>query len=217
MTHPASAQPSTEWKKLNQEGNKQLQEKHYEEAITAFKAANELNPSADKLEKIATAYKGLNKTPEAIATLEKMLEQFGPTLPAEKRKAVKDDIEKMRADLATLQVTVTPAEAAVSIDGDVLPPGATAGPIKIASGKHTISARLDGYEQGVRAVDLPAGSKATVVELKLVPNKAFVSVRAQESDLYISLDSTVVGRGVWSGLVAPGRHLVQIYRPAGPS
>jgi hypothetical protein len=49
------------------------------------------------------------------------------------------------------------------------------------------------------------------------PPTAQVVVYGFAPDALIAIDGAVVGKGSFSGLVPPGAHLVQVYRPGGPS
>ena len=51
----------------------------------------------------------------------------------------------------------------------------------------------------------PAEAQATVV------------VRGFAPDAVIAVDGTPVASGQWTGSVAPGQHLVQVYKPGGPA
>jgi hypothetical protein len=211
-SYPALAQ-APDWRKHEQAGLDHLKGGRYQEAIAELEAAQALQPTAERLEKIALAQKELRRYPAAIATLERLLEQFGPVLPAPRKKRAQAEIDALRGALVPLQIRVEPPEAHVSIDGEALPAGATAQPVPVAPGAHTITARLDGYEQAVQAVEVQPGSAGATATLKLVPNKAYLVVRAPHPGLIIAIDGAPAGTGTWSGLVSPGRHMVQIYAP----
>jgi hypothetical protein len=214
---PQAPPPRPDAKKLYQEGMQKLQEKSYAEAVGLFQSAYNASPSPEALEGIAAAQKGLLKTPHAIQTLEHMLVQFGPSLTVEKHKETTAEIERMRAELVTVQIIVTPPDATVFINDEELPPEATSGPIHLSPGTHKFSARREGFARGARSVDLSTGPKARDIELTLPPSHAFLSITAPEPDFVIAIDGTSVAQGSYAGFVVPGKHTVQMFRVGGVS
>jgi hypothetical protein len=122
--------------------------------------------------------------------------------------------QPQRSKRVPVRIEVTPSQAVITMDGKPLPAGPS-GAVEIDPGKHTFAASLDGYDPAEQTVTVQPGAKDTAVSLKLTPNKAFVTIRAPDQGFYIAIDGAVVGQGSWSGLVAPGRRLIQVYRPGG--
>jgi hypothetical protein len=114
-------------------------------------------------------------------------------------------------------VRVSPDHAVVSIDGEDQPPGALQRPIPLGPGPHKIAARASGHASAEASVSVASGDKSQTVALDLVPDKGFVRVVAPDRQTAIAIDQKPVGRGSWEGYVAPGRHVVQVYKTGGSS
>lgn len=117
------------------------------------------------------------------------------------------------AKLVDVRVVVTPAEAAVFVDGDAVTPAG--GVVRVPAGSHTFSAQLEGYAQAVQNVDVPERGTGTLVTLRLVADKAYLVVTGSDPALVIAIDGSPVGKGAYSGLIAPGAHVVAAYVPGG--
>jgi hypothetical protein len=117
--------------------------------------------------------------------------------------------------LIDVHVTVTPAEAVLFVDGDAVTP--VNGVVKVAAGAHVFSAKLDGYSPAVENTTVPEHGTGTLVTLRLVPDKGFVVITGSNPALLLAIDGVPVGKGTYSGLLAPGRHVVTAYIPAGES
>lgn len=115
--------------------------------------------------------------------------------------------------LVDVRVTVTPAEAAVFLDGNAVTPNA--GIVRVPAGHHTFSAQLEGYSQATQEVDVPEKGAGTLVTLRLTPDKGFLIINGSNPQLMLDIDGKPVGQGAFSGLVTPGRHIVTATQPGG--
>jgi hypothetical protein len=210
---PAARAQAPDAKQHYDAGVQLLQKKEYKGAITELQASYDLEPTPGKLQKIAQAHRALGNAPRAVDVLEKMVAEHGAKLPARELAAARAQITEMQRSLAYVTVRIDPPTAALFVDGEPLPAGAAASPVAVAAGRRVLSARENGYANAEQVIEVTAGSKDTAVSLTLVPNQGFVSIRAPEPDLLIAIDGNVVGKGTWAGLVAPGRRVVQMYRP----
>ncbi len=117
--------------------------------------------------------------------------------------------------LVDVRVLVTPAEAAVFVDGDAVTP--VGGVVRIPAGSHTFSAQLEGYAQAVQNVDVPERGTGTLVTLRLVADKGYLVITGSDPTLEITIDGSPAGKGSYSGLVAPGVHVVSARAVGGSS
>lgn len=212
---PAPPAPPKDWKELQKEGMKKLDEKNYGDAIRLLQEAYLLDPTADKLEAIARAQRGAGQTQKAIQTLEHVRAQFGESLTEEKYEAITAEIEKMKGELVTVRIITRPMDATITIDGEELPPGSTATPIQMGPGAHKFGASAEGYAAGYRTVDIVPGRETRDVVLNLPPNKVFLWITAPAPNFGIEIDGKEVGKGEWSGFVEPGKHEVLLKQPEG--
>ena len=223
VTDPAAApdapsDPAAEsYKQHMSNGVKLFQDKNFAAAIVEFQAAYSAKPKANPLINIALCHKGLFQYPRAVAALRAALEKHGDAMDPGDKKATEDAINEMSALLAHVTVRVSPEHAVVSIDGEDQPPGTTQRPIPLGPGPHKIAARASGHASAEASVSVASGDKSQTVALDLVPDKGFVRVVAPDRQTAIAIDQKPVGRGSWEGYVAPGRHVVQVYKTGGSS
>jgi hypothetical protein len=223
-THPAAlppAAPRTEpssadaYKQHMSNGVKLFNDENFGAAIAEFEAAYAERPRASPLVNLALCHKSLFHYPKAIAALERALEHHGDTMEAEDRTAAETAIREMRALLGYITVDVTPSHAVLYVDDEPLPPGAKDKPVPLGPGKHRISARAEGYENVEETVTVTSADRGKIVRFALEPNMGWVVVKTGDPEMAIAIDQQPVAMGEWAGLVEPGTHLVQMYKPGG--
>lgn len=210
---PAAAQADS-YKLHMENGVKLYADKNYLAAIVEFKAAYDARPNANPLVNIALCEKEQFRYHKAIAALETALARHGDAMSPPDRKAAEDAIKDMRGLLGRVRVVVIPPDATILVDGEALPPGAAASPIALGPGAHRIEARAEGFAGADRTVTVASG-QAQEVTLDLVADKGMVTLRAPDPRMTITVDQRIVGLGTWSGLLAPGPHVVQMVGPGG--
>jgi tetratricopeptide (TPR) repeat protein len=155
----AEAGENAEAVRLHDQGLEQFRAGQFAEAAVSFEAAQQLAPSPANLNNLARCYEQLGRIGDAIAALDRYLED--PSLTP-------DRIERAREFRARLMAT--PAEVAVSSD----PPGAevlvnghppsvsgatTPATLRLEAGNHVVEVRLPGHEGGRQAVELQPGER----------------------------------------------------------
>ncbi len=188
---------------------------NFDAAIAEFEAAYAERPRASPLVNLALCHKSLFQYPKAIAALERALEHHRDTMEAEDRTAAEHAIAEMRALLGYITVEVTPPHAMLYVDDDALPPSARDKPIALGPGKHRLGARAEGYESAEEIVTVTSADRDKIVRFALVPNMGWVVVKTGDPEMAIALDQQPMALGEWAGLVEPGTHLVQMYKPGG--
>lgn len=223
-THPAALPPpppdpepssADSYKQHMSNGVKLYNDGNFGAAIAEFEAAYAERPRASPLVNLALCHKSLFHYPKAIAALERALEHHGDTMEAEDRTAAETAIREMRALLGYITVEVTPSHAVVYVDDEPLAPGAKDKPVPLGPGKHRIVARAEGYEDAEENVTVTSADRDKVVRFALVPNMGWVVVKTGDPEMAIAIDQQPMAMGEWAGLVEPGTHLVQMYKPGG--
>jgi hypothetical protein len=185
----------------------------YEPALAEFQAAYELKPGPGSLQNVALCQKALLRYPEAVDSLTRLLSHHASELSADERSAA----ERARAELAALvgsvRLTVVPADADVTLDGNVLSPAARAVPLRLNVGEHTFAASAPGRAPVTKVVKLATGDAEIPIELTLPPAPAVIEVRSFDANAAIAVDGKPVAFGHGVVEVTPGaEHLVQIYK-----
>jgi hypothetical protein len=214
---PVPSEPTSAdlYKQHMSNGVKLFNDENFGAAIAEFEAAYAERPRASPLVNLALCHKSLFKYPKAIAALEKALTLHHDTMEAEDRAAAETAIREMRALLGYVTVEVTPPHAVLYVDDEPLPPGAKDKPLAFGPGKHRIEARAEGYESAEELVTVTSADRDKIVKFALVPNMGWVVVKTGDPEMAIAVDQQPMALGEWAGLVEPGTHLVQMYKPGG--
>ena len=146
---------------LNQDGQ-------VAEAIVELKRCYEISPHHAVLYSLGQAYITLAKPVEAVAALQRYLDEGGKAIKADRRAEVEKEIARQRTRIATLEIRGLPDGAVVTIDGEEVGKAPLAAPVRVGVGKHIVAATAAGYEAGEARIEV-AGEDNKVVELKQVP------------------------------------------------
>jgi len=182
-------------------------DRNYAAAVVEFQAAYEARPSANPLVNIALCDKEMFHYPAAIAALITALARHGDAMDPADKAAAEQAIKEMHALLGTVTVTVQPPGATVLVDGEAVKIGE---PIPLGPGTHKVTARAEGYASAEQTVRIASGG-AEAVSMELTAEKGPVRIEAPDPRMTISVDNVPMGNGVWSGMLAPGQHLVKMY------
>ncbi len=212
---PAEPSSADSYKQHMSNGVKLFNDSNFGAAIAEFEAAYAERPRASPLLNLALCQKSLFQYPKAIAALERALEHHGDTMEAEDRTAAATAIRDMRTLLGYITVEVTPPNALIFVDDEALPPGAKDKPLPLGPGKHRLSVRAEGYETAEETVSITSADRDRIVRFALVPNMGWVVVKTGDPEMAIAIDQQPMALGEWAGLVEPGTHLVQMYKPGG--
>ena len=159
----ASAQQQPDaYKRHMDNGVKLFADRNYPSAIVEFEAAYAANAKASPLINIALCHKAQFRYPKAIEVLETALTKHVDTMDEADRKAALDAINEMRALLGHVKITVTPAEAVLTVDGEKQSPEARKKPVPVAPGVHTVAASLNGYQTASQEVRVASGESKDV-------------------------------------------------------
>jgi len=133
---------------------------HFAEAHALFSEAHALKPSARALRGLGFASFELRDYARALQELSAALEDQRQPLTDEQRTEVSGMLERTKQYLGSLQVLVTPADAAVLLDG--VPWDPTAGNQALALGSHTLTVHAPGYVTVTRDMYIEGGQQQTL-------------------------------------------------------
>ncbi len=216
---PESAETAAQQESYKQHmsnGVKLFGDKNFAAAIVEFEAAYKERPRASPLLNIALCQKSLFNYPKAVSALERALKEHADTMDAEDRAAAESAIIEMRGLLGSVKVEISPQHATLVIDGEPQPKNAHEKPIPLGPGRHVFAARAEGYESAEETVTITSADKDKPVRFTLIPNKGWVIVKTGDPEMAIAIDQQPLALDQWAGLVEPGTHLVQMYKPNGP-
>lgn len=190
-------------------------QKNYVAAIAEFEEAYKAKPKASPLVNVALCHKAMFAYPKAIRALEAALEKHSDTMTDDEKKAAQKEIEEMRALLSYVTFKVAPAQFTVVIDGEAHPEAAQGKAVMLSPGPHTVRVSSEGYAGVEEQVKLASGPRE--LEYTLRPNMGFVRIKAQGAKYAIAVDQKALEYGEWSGLLAPGPHVIEMYIPGSPT
>lgn len=171
---PASAQnPSAEARASFQEGVRQFSERHFAEALEAFRRAYRTRPHPSVLVNIANCYLALGEPRQAITYFERFLSDATNSASQQQRGEIERALLEARRQLATVQIHAQPNGAEIFVDGDLVGTAPLRRPVELGPGPHVIEARHAGSTTQQYQARLEAGGQLTVT-LDLVQGRSFV-------------------------------------------
>lgn len=145
----------------------------YAEALAEFTRANEMSPHYAVLYNIGQACIALGRPVEALEALERYLSEGGAEIPAARRSQVENEIAKLGARTAEVEVEVDAPGAIVSIDGKEVGRVPLPGPVRVGIGTHRLRASLEGRPAVEQSITV-AGQEKRRVTLSL-PSRTAVT------------------------------------------
>ena len=183
-------------------------------ALAEFKRANELISNRLVLFNIGLVYAAMDRPVEAVATLEKVLQDAGPLKPENlvRAQAVKEEQEKR---IGLVQVT-TNVPATIEVDG--LEAGTTplTAPLRVAAGTRAIGAQASGHLPARREITV-AGQTRAEVALELRPSEvrlAHLEIRCALPGADVFVDGILAGKTPLAASITtePGTRAVELRR-----
>jgi hypothetical protein len=171
---PAGAQgtpPPTPYEEHLANGKRLVEEESWSAALVELEAAYAAEPRAAPLLQIAVCEQALQHWQRAIAALERALRDHAATLDEAERKAAEQDLAELRAQMGSVEVTVTPEGATLRVDGEDQPAARGKRVIALGPGPHRLEARLAGWTPAARTVTVGGGETAAIT-LGLSPEGA---------------------------------------------
>ncbi len=187
---------------------------NFEQALTEFRAANDLIPGARALSYIGQCLRKLGRDIEALQNF-RMYVQLYPT-PANDRDRqslteVNNWIEEIQDTAGKVVVNVALTGATVLVDGQVVGIAPLGEPLELVQGPHTIRAEAEGYRPVEEAVTVVAAQEGTVT---LVPSPlqttAAVSLTSNVPEATATLDGQSIGTLPYVGEVQAGVHQLEV-------
>lgn len=150
-----------------------FKEGDYHAALIEFRRANELAPNFNVLYNIGQVYFQLQDYPNALTSLQRYLEEGGNGIPASRRADVEKDINKLKARVATLEITSAVPDADVTIDDVAVGKTPLSKPIMVSAGRHKVTISKSGFTPATKIVEIASAEKQPValdpVEQKSAP------------------------------------------------
>src|SRR6185369_650964 len=120
-------------------GQKLLKKGRFEAALAKLSAAYAVEPTAAALLGVAAAQRETERTPEAYRSYERLLAGPAEGLSPEERDGAQRALAELGAVTGTVKLSVSPPDAATTIDDRPLDAGALARPLHLSAGRHVFA------------------------------------------------------------------------------
>lgn len=211
---PDPAQAATDAARAHfKTGIKLYRDGNYPGALAEFEAAYELKPGPGSLQNIALCQKALFRYGEAADTLTRLLLRHDAELSDAERTAAGLARDELKGLVGSVRIRVTPPDARVTLDGQLLSDTERLSAHRVNVGEHTLVGEAPGYARAIRAFRVAGGKEDVPVELTLQAVQGFVDIRASDPAAAIAIDGKALALGRYAGPVTPSEdHLIQVYR-----
>lgn len=189
-----------------------FEDRNYTAALAEFEAAYRQYPSASALQNVALCQKQLYRYSEARDTLTRLVRDHHLELQAKDRASIDEAIRELANLIGSVRITVVPANANVSLDGNILSRESLRSLIVLDVGEHVVTAEAEGYAPISRPFRVAGGHTGIPISLALTETTGTVMVLAPDPHTAIAVDGRPVAFAKWTGRLEPGPHFVQIYR-----
>lgn len=153
-----------EYRELVEQALAEYAAKNYDEASTLFERAHGLFPNARTLRGMGMAAFELRQYDQSVRHLEAALAADVRPLEGALRQETEALAARARAFVATIELSVSPSHANLSLDGAPIAPGG--GALIVALGPHVVEGSADGYAKARRELRV-RGGEVVRVELAL--------------------------------------------------
>ncbi|MFZ5442068.1 MAG: PEGA domain-containing protein [Myxococcota bacterium] len=190
-----------------QRGISLYKEANYSAALSEFKAAWQALPSWEVLFNIGLCQRRLFQYGPAIKSFDRYLAEGGAKVPADRRAAVDQELQQIRALTATVAIIVKGERAKVLIDGEPVGETPLSELVLLGPGKHLVRAERDGCAPDEKSIEVVSG-QAQAVELdpKSLTAPARVTVECAPAGALVSVDADAERRCPFERELTPGTH-----------
>jgi hypothetical protein len=193
---------------LFQQAIGELDAGQFAEAAAHFEESLRRNPAPVVQYNLAFAYRGLGRYLDAVAAVERFLQNPGNTQP-DRIEAARVELERMRAAVARVRVRVAPEGATVLIDGR---PGAERdGAYELDPGRRVIEVSRVGFRPERRELVLAQGAREELtVSLAIIDDAGRLRIEPSVATARVMVDGTFAGTGVVERPARMGMHEIVI-------
>ena len=207
---PVSQKTKQEAKRHFLKGIKLLREQAWAPSLAEFLLSRELYATRVATNNAAIALRKLQRYDEALDMFETLLRDF--KVPPAERTRAQHQIAELRALVGTIDIQGAEPGASIVISSEDRGEYPPVKPIRVAAGNHVVRIFKEGYEPFATRVDV-AGGQVAFVTAKLRKLKDSGRLRVVERTgrtLEVLVDSVVVGKSPWEGMLAVGDHMVTL-------
>ena len=184
----------------------------WDAALAEFLASRELYPTRSATRNAAIALRQLKRNVDALELYERLLSEFGSSVPAQEAAWVRAEIGQLVALAGELELRVNQTGFRATLDGQQQSESRSGAILRVEPGTHTIRVGKDGFETVEQRFSVASGTRKVIqVDLKPLAATGEVVIREETGAvLDVLVDAILVGKTPWRGNLAPGRHSVAL-------
>ncbi len=195
-------------------GVKLFESGDFKAALVEFEAAySEVNRPGPLINQ-ALCYQKLGRYPKAVERLTLALDKHFDAMTAEDRAGAQAAVQEMKALFAYLTFAVSPSEASVLVDGELVSTKAASEGYAVGPGEHEIVISAPRHVSVSKRVVL-ASSQRQAVEVALVPERGRLSVVALKPTTVIKIDGKAMAKGSLDLELPAGQHRLELVGETG--
>jgi hypothetical protein len=186
-----------------------LQEEAWAAALAEFQISRELFPTRVATNNAGVALRKLQRFDESLDMFEAFLRDF-PNIPPGERTLAQRAVAELRDLVGTVEVFGAEPGAFIVISGQDKGEYPPVKPLRVSAGTHTVRIFKEGFEPYETRVNVAGGQTAKVMA-KLPVLKQSGRLKISERGgraIDVVVDSVVVGKTPWEGVLAVGNHTV---------
>ncbi len=184
------------------------EDRQYAAAAPLFEQLAERCPSPRVLFYLGAAWRASGRVQSAIAVWERYLGTGG----VERAEAVRRDLAELRQSLVEVELTVTPPEASVTIDGRPYPTRSTA--LRLDPVEHVLEVSAPQYVPHRQVIAAQRGGRVVLaVDLRLAERTGRLTVEASVPAAVISINGARAGVGRVTRDLMPGSFHLYVQAP----
>lgn len=185
----------------------------HEGALTEFAWAYRLRQHHDITLNMAYCYVEMDRVSEAIAYFDRFLSEGGSRVPARRREEVQRELERLRALVVEITITVNIEGATVVVDEREMGTAPLDGPLLLRAGAlHTIEARMSGFHTARQEVTTTASTipPPVVLELRRVRASGRLHVASSTPGATVVIDGEAVGPAPHRDEIEAGTYRIEV-------
>lgn len=187
-----------------------VQNEAWDAALAEFLASREIYATRVAVKNAAMCLRQLNRSPDALAMYQELVQRFGSNLSADEKRMVDDAIAQLRERVGEIVVATNVQGATVIVGGKERGKSPIADPVVVDVGTHTVRVFKEGYLPFEAQVAVAGKQRKSVQATMqaLAASGTLAVAEAEGGKFQVVVDGAEMGNTPWTGTLAIGFHVV---------
>ena len=208
------ASTEAEARSLFEVGVRYVEQERWGEALEYFRRSREMMERPSTVFNMAVALLRLGRPTEGVRALDDYLRMAEGAGEEGRRAEARRLLEPALASIARIQLQISPSDADVRIDDQVIAGEGAEREIPLDPGEHVVTLSAAGFETMRQRWSVLDGERSsrqlTLVALPPRPERGRLSVTTSVTGASIVVDGEVIATDSWIGEVPSGRHQIEV-------